>query len=299
MSSTNINIEVFTGYEFFYNKKLTKNENSKEQLLWERDLMGFYLSAHPLDKFDTYFTEQTHTFNYLTTDHNNSSIVVGGIITSVRNILTKSNTKMAFVQIENKSGEAEIIVFPSTFETCGAKLVIDNVIKVTGTITTSDKNGNLTSEVKIIAETVEIISDQVLEKYQPTGKTLPVPTKKTKKSPNHFYNKPFSSSKTPYKKSNKPSKSTSTKNPPVSPIAPPKDPRKERVYVLIENIDDTKTLTAIRRLADIYIGSQDIILVFKDGKTKRPLKMSFKVDANDSFLSRLRSLVGEDSVKLK
>lgn len=271
----------------------------KEQLLWERDLMGFYLSAHPLDKFDTYFTEQTHTFNYLTTDHNNSSIVVGGIITSVRNILTKSNTKMAFIQIENKSGEAEIIVFPSTFETCGAKLVIDNVIKVTGTITTSDKNGNLTSEVKIIAETVEIISDQVLEKYQPTGKTLPVPTKKTKKSPNHFYNKPFSSSKTPYKKSNKSSKSTSTKNPPGSPIAPPKDPRKERVYVLIENIDDTKTLTAIRRLADIYIGSQDIILVFKDGKTKRPLKMSFKVDANDNFLSRLRSLVGEDSVKLK
>ena len=38
----------------------------KEQLLWERDLMGLYLSAHPLDKYDTYFDEQTHPMELIT-----------------------------------------------------------------------------------------------------------------------------------------------------------------------------------------------------------------------------------------
>ena len=80
---------------------------------------------------------------------------------------------------------------------------------------------------------------------------------------------------------------------------PPKDPRKERLYLLIENPEDTETLTAIRRLADVNVGFQDVVLVLKDGETKRPLKMPFKVDACEDLLSKLRELLGDEKVKVK
>ena len=232
----------------------------KEQLMWERDLMGLYLSAHPLDKYDTYFEEQTHPMSYVSAEYNNKNITIGGIITAVRTILTKKGDKMAFVKIENKSDEVEFIVFPTVFAEHGAKLVVDNVVRVQGRVNATDKQGNITSDVKLLAESVELISDEVLENYQSTGTKLEAPLGSIKE--------------------------------------PPKDPRKERLYLLIENPNDTEMLTAIRRLADIHIGVQEVVLVIKDGTEKKPLRMPFKVDASDELLAKLRDLLGEDKVKV-
>ncbi len=271
-------------------KKAPTSYSDKEQLLWERDLMGLYLSAHPLDKYDTYFNEQTHPLSYVAAENNNKLISVGGIITAVRTILTKSNTKMAFVKIENKTGECEVIVFPSLFETCGAKLVVDNVIKVTGKVNATDKDGNPTSEVKLMGETVDIISDEILENYQPTGEKLPEPVAAEPKK--RRYSK--SSAERVYSGAKKPAEPAT----PATPITPPKDPRKEKLYILIEKPDDTDTLAAIRRLCDVSLGFQDVILVLKDGEEKKPLKMPFKVDVTDDLLTKLREIVGEANVKL-
>ena len=270
--------------------------SDKEQLLWERDLMGLYLSAHPLDKYDTYFEEQTHPLSLITAENNNKLITIGGIITAIRTILTKSNTKMAFVKIENKGGETEIVVFPSTFESCGAKLVVDNVIKVTGKVNATDKDGNITSEIKVIAESIELISDDVLANYQPTHQKLPAPvaapnTKKryAKTSAERVAN--------PTGARNYPPKAPAIETP-HAPVTPPTDPRKKRLFILIDNPDDTDVLTAIRRLADLNPGFQDVILVFKVGDEKRPLRMPFKVETNNDLLTKLRDLLGEEKVKL-
>ena len=147
----------------------------KEQLLWERDLMGLYLSAHPLDKYDVYFDEQTHPFSVISAENDNKIVTIGGIITAVRTILTKKGDKMAFVKIENKSAETEFIVFPSVFQEYGAKLVVDNVVRVQGKVNATDKDGNLSSEVKVLAEIIEVVSDEILENYKPTGTKLSAP----------------------------------------------------------------------------------------------------------------------------
>ena len=233
----------------------------KEQLMWERELMGLYLSAHPLDKYDTYFEEQTHPMSLVSAENDNKIVTVGGIITGIRTILTKKGDKMAFVKLENKTDEVEFIVFPSVFAECGAKLEVDNVVRVTGRVNAKDKDGRPTSEVKILAETVELVSDEILDSYNPTGNKLALPT--------------------------------------VSGIEPPKNHRKERLYILIENADDAKTLTAIRRLADLNPGMQEVVLVIKEGEDKRPLRMPFKVEISEELLSKLRDLVGEERVKVR
>ncbi len=269
----------------------------KEQLMWERDLMGLYLSAHPLDKYDTYFEEQTHPMNVISEENDSKLVTIGGIITGVREILTKKNDKMAFVKIENKTDEAEFIVFPSTFAECGGKLIVDNVVKVRGRVNAKDKDGNPTTDVKLLAETVELVSDEVLESYQSTGTKLAAPVaapnnRRRRSSAERVYNR---GNGTKEARSNLPK----TDDTPRVLKEPPKDPRKERLYVLIENADDTEILTAIRRLADIYLGVQEVVLVLKEGEKKRPLKMPFRVDISDELLDKLRDLVGEDKVKVR
>ncbi len=267
----------------------------KEQLLWERDLMGLYLSAHPLDKYDTYFEEQTHPMSLLTTENDGKLIIVGGIVTNVRTILTKKGDKMAFVKIENKTSETEFIVFPSTFAEHGAKLEMDNVLRVTGRINAKDKDGNPTSEVKILAESIELVSDETLENYKPTGTKLAAPVKApggnrrrgSRSSAERVYSGGQSSDSAP-------------ESPPRILKEPPKDHTKERLYILIQNPDDVEILKAIRRLADIYLGMQEVVLVLKEGEEKRPLRMPFRVDASDQeLIDKLRELVGADMVVVK
>lgn len=269
----------------------------KEQLLWERDLMGLYLSAHPLDKYDTYFEEQTHPMTIITAENNNKIATVGGIITAVRTILTKKGDKMAFVKMENKSDEIEFIVFPSVFAEHGAKLVIDNVVRVQGKINATDKDGNITSDVKLLAETVELVSDDILENYKSTGTKLAAPAtapggkkRYTRASAERVYNGGSGAKGAP--------SSAPTIDVPRVLKEPPKDPRKERLYLLIEDVNDTDTLSTIRRLADLNPGFQEVILVLRDGERKRPLRMPFKVEVSDDLLEKLKDLLGEEKVKI-
>ena len=232
----------------------------------------------------------------ITAENNNKMVTVGGIITAVRTILTKKGDKMAFVKIENKTDETEFIVFPSTFAECGGKLEVDNVVRVKGKVNATDKDGNITSDVKLLAEAVELVSDNTLETYKPTGTKLAAPVaapstgrgRRGRTSAERVY--------TGAKEA--PSEAPTIDDTPRVLKEPPKDPRKERLYILIEDSSDTETLSAIRRLADLNLGFQDVVLVIKDGETKRPLKMPFKVDVTEELLKNLRELVGEEKVKV-
>lgn len=257
----------------------------KEQLLWERDLMGLYISAHPLDKYDNFFDEQTHPFSLVNAENDGKSITVGGIISSVRTILTKSNAKMAFVKLENKTSEQEIIVFANLFEQIGAKLVQDNVVKVSGRINAKDKNGNIVPDVKIIAESIEIITDDTLENYQKTGTKLPAlaPAPKQRRT--------RSSAERIAKSSPEPST-------PPTPITPPEDPRHKKLYLLLTDVSDTDKLTQIKHHCELSPGFQEVILVLADSDTKRPLRLPFKVDTSPELLSSLEQLLGTGNAKV-
>lgn len=288
-------------------KKAPTVYSDKEQLLWERDLMGLYLSAHPLDKYDTYFNEQTHDYSLITAENDNKTVVIGGIITAIRTILTKKGDKMAFVKMENKSAETEFIVFPSVFAEHGAKLVVDNVVRVQGRVNGTDKDGNPSSEVKVLAEVVEVISDEMLENYTSTGTRLapPVAAPKFQRRGKSSAERVYSGARKPSGFSGSDSSSGSGSGGGISVesrriVTPPtKDPRKEKLYLLIEDSSDTETLTAIRRLADINLGFQEVILVIREGETKRPLRMPFKVEISEELLNNLRELLGDDKVKVK
>ncbi len=261
--------------------------SEREQLLWERDLMGLYLSAHPLDKYDTFFEEQTHPYSIVNAENDGKTVTIGGIITNVRTLLTKSNTKMAFIKIENKTSEQEVIVFPSIFEQFGGKLIQDNVVKITGRVNAKDKNGNTTTDIKVLADSVEVISDETLESYEPTGTKLSEP----KAAPSA--KKPRSKSSAEYISKAK------NKEPEPEKITPPKDHRGEKLYVLIKDSDNVKLLTEFKNICSKYKGLQEVVMVLEDNGKKQALKMPFKVEFDQELLSELKNLLSDDCVKIK
>lgn len=267
----------------------------KEQLLWERDLMGLYISSHPLDKYETYFEEQTHPYDLVTAENDGKVVTIGGIVSAVRTIMTKSNTRMAFVKIENKVTEQEFIVFPSLYETVGAKLEQDNVIKVTGRVSARDKDGNISSEIKIIADTVEIIPDSVLDGYQPTGERLPLP----KAAAARPARRSRATSVGGGARANYNNPTPIVDETPHRIVAPPKDHRREKLYVLVEDPNDADRLSEIRRLCELNPGVQEIIMVLKDASGKRPVRLPFKVEIDDGLTKPLTELLGEQCVKVQ
>ncbi|MBM3251046.1 MAG: DNA polymerase III subunit alpha, partial [Candidatus Nealsonbacteria bacterium] len=81
-----------------------------EKLKWEKELLGLYVSSHPLENFKEIF-KNTIPLQNLKSCFINQRIKVGGIISSVKKIITKKGQPMLFVKLEDLSEKAEVVVF--------------------------------------------------------------------------------------------------------------------------------------------------------------------------------------------
>ncbi|MBI2029123.1 DNA polymerase III subunit alpha [Candidatus Gottesmanbacteria bacterium] len=117
--------------------------SQKEKLRFEKELLGFYFSAHPLTPVLKIIDKKaTHKLKDLDTAIL-KPVIVGGIITRVKKIMTKkSNQEMAFVKIEDISGSAELVVFPKFFSRTRHIWITDQAVLVAGKL---DSRGDRTS----------------------------------------------------------------------------------------------------------------------------------------------------------
>jgi DNA polymerase-3 subunit alpha len=140
--------------------------SQKEKLKWERELLGIYLSSHPLDEVYGHISSIATPIHQITTDMNGQDHKVVGIISGSRVITTKSGSKMAFVKIEDKIREIEAIVFPKTYEAFSNLLDQDAIVMIKGKISTKDRDGGEVEEIKIMADEIKHLNESWL-KSQP------------------------------------------------------------------------------------------------------------------------------------
>ena len=280
-----------------------KQHTDKERLTWERELLGLYVSAHPLDRYVKYFEEQTQPLSQVQPNTDGQKATIGGIVIDVRTIITKSGTKMAFVKMEDKTSEGEVIIFPNLYSEISEKLKIDAVLKIEGKISARDREGNLKSDAQIIAETVSIITDEELENYESTGrradglKARKVPQTKTiSQNVSNMQKKAFTPKNNSSAVLNKPSEK-STLNPSRS-AENYQAEKIQRVFVHIKNPSDHESLLSVKKICGKFPGMSEIILVLGEVE-KSAIRMPFKVDSNSDLPKELVRLLGEDCVVLK
>lgn len=279
-------------------QKAPVKHDDKERLMWERELLGLYISAHPLDRYETYLSEQTQPLTQLVPEYDSRMMTVGGIISTVRTIVTKSGSKMAFVGIEDKFGEGEIIVFPNLYEKVGAKLVQDAVIRVSGKNSARDRDGNLGNESKLIADDIIVITDNDINGYESTGRKMDAPkiSSAVKKERREAYrNQKNGASPKSVVKNDAAKPQPKTHSAPVN-VAP--EIPASKLFVYIKDPNDHSRLVKMKSVCGDNAGTTDVVLVLGE-KEKSAMRLPFKVDANDNLLSQLKNTLGEECVVLK
>ena len=144
-------------------------------LAMEKEMTGLYLSGHPLDEYKKSLELQTSTTietvfksyemiqESISNDidgnaslqeepliNDNDTVIIGGILTEVKQKVTRNNTIMAFLTLEDLSGSIEVIVFPRTLERLRNLIQPDSIVKIKGRINIKEDE-----MPKLICETIE------------------------------------------------------------------------------------------------------------------------------------------------
>ena len=119
-----------------------------ELLSREKEVLGFYLSGHPLDRFRPVLRQfSTHRLADFGSVPDNASVTVGGIVRSIRTMLTKKGKhegkRMAFVRFEDPSGAAEAVVFASVYGEVADMLKEDSIVFLRGDVDRSREEPSL------------------------------------------------------------------------------------------------------------------------------------------------------------
>jgi DNA polymerase III alpha subunit len=136
----------------------------REKLAMERDLLGVYVSGHPLADVVEQITSQTNcNAAHLSEQRDGDEVTVGGIITEVIPRTTKNGQAMAEVTLEDLTGVMTLTVFPKVYTNCKSCIMKDRIVLVRGRV--SLKEGNEDAEESAQAE-VMVANLQPLESVE-------------------------------------------------------------------------------------------------------------------------------------
>lgn len=108
-------------------------------LAFERELLGFYVTTHPLSKYEktlkAYATASTDTLGEF---RDQEEVTLGGVIDGMKEIITKKGDRMAFLTLQDLSGSCEVVVFPDLYKAHPALLRKDATIFIRGRVNSRD-----------------------------------------------------------------------------------------------------------------------------------------------------------------
>ncbi|HSX31108.1 MAG TPA: DNA polymerase III subunit alpha [Candidatus Saccharimonadales bacterium] len=251
----------------------------RELLSWERELLGLYLSQQPLELFSTLLAEQTMPMTGLKPEHDGKVVVVGGMVVDAREITTKNGQKMAFVKLEDESGELEVILFPSTYQQTLGIWERDHIVIVRGKVSAKDRDGNMGEEVKVLADEAREVTHEQAAAYQPTGRK-----QRELKTPGSHKNSGVLKTAVAAAKAERAERVQTASKP-------------TRVYIRLLKSDDHDILSRLKLAIDEQRGDSEVVLVL--GPHKQAVKLPTRMSSEPAALERLQSLVGAANVVLQ
>ncbi|MDU1042837.1 DNA polymerase III subunit alpha [Peptoniphilus rhinitidis] len=143
-----------------------KDFSQKDKLDMEKEVVGIYISGHPLDPYRELIEKSADTNTneifekYRENMLNNSKVKVGGILKAKKTMITKTNKMMAFAQLEDLFGTIELVIFPNVFSKYRELIEDENVVFVEGHFQESE------------IEEPKILVDKISKIKMPTNKKL-------------------------------------------------------------------------------------------------------------------------------
>lgn len=253
-------------FQQIYSLPKRQEYEEREKLNLEKEVLGMYVSGHPLSQFEKELQEKTSIdngkLNSLKEDEeayiqmNETDAIMGGMIVNKTIKTTKRNEIMAFIELEDLYGAIEIVVFPQLLQKYNVILNEDNIIYVKGTL--SIKEGE---NAKLIAREIKDIDDST-----------------------DFATRNYNSGRTKSIQNIKPESG-------------------KKLYLKIDSMSDTDTTNNIVEIAKQHPGNDSIYLYPMDeninGKRKAYKMTGVLTCICDEFINNLEKLLPKDNIKIK
>lgn len=124
----------------------------EQKLAWEKELLGLYVSGHPLDRFKDKLDKRPMNLAQIKErSYPGTTTVIAGMIENLRVLLTKNGDQMAFIKLADFSGSVEAVVFPKSFVEYKSILRPDACIAIKGRV--SNRNG----EFSVVTEALKAL----------------------------------------------------------------------------------------------------------------------------------------------
>lgn len=121
--------------------------NSQELLAMEKQILGLYVSGHPLDDYKKVIGEKTSaTLVELTEEQDQQRVVLGGMITNFKINTTKRGETMATCQFEDLTGSIDVLVFPKTFIRYRQMIQKDAIVLIKGRYLAQEDNPKVSAD---------------------------------------------------------------------------------------------------------------------------------------------------------
>ncbi len=128
-----------------------KPAGEKEKLSWEKELLGLYVSGHPLTNYRKSIAKTTIPLSQISHDLTGRLVKIGGIIGGIKKIITRTGKPMLFISLEDESRSIEVIAFPGILERNPAAFQENKIVLISGRVDNRD------GTPKVLADTIEEI----------------------------------------------------------------------------------------------------------------------------------------------
>jgi len=135
------------GFQLICEKAATQSE----KLQWEKELLGLFVTSHPLENFKNILTKKALSIDKVKNSLINRTVKIGGLVSSIKKIITKNGKPMLFMNLEDLNGKIEVIVFPGVIERNPTAFQENKIVFVSGRVDTRD------GVTKLICENIEEI----------------------------------------------------------------------------------------------------------------------------------------------
>ncbi len=247
-----------------------KPYSEEQQLELERELLGLFISGHPLDRFAQTMEEiGVAPLHELQNLPEQAEVLAAGMIVSVKKIVSKKGQQMAFVELEDRIMKAEVVVFPEAWRRHALKLQKGLIVL-------------LHARLQHQEEDIKLIAEQVFLLEEPGAHEFAVRFSKRKSA-------------------------AETKSVRRERSMAPKTPEKEtgrahgqRVFVKISaQYEHASLLTRLQQLLKNHGGPLDVVLFYEKDKRLLALNKQYRVKPSSELFQAIEAIMGKESVIVK
>lgn len=181
---------------------------------------------------------------------------------------------MAFIRMEDMTGDVEIILFPNSYQQTLGLWERDRIVLVRGKVSSRDREGKIGTDVKIMVDDAREITTQQAVAYQATGKKRKTP-------------KVTAKAKLAVAAAKKVSIRTDTIDKPL------------RLFIRLANTEDEQTLFTLKETIDSHKGETEVVLVLGEAEQRQAIKLPGGIDRHGGGLAKLQTLIGSENLVLQ